>query len=126
MNEQNLKPYAKGTSGNPGGRPPGSKNVTTQMLKLLKRTAPDTIIDTDIVKSLCGHLKRPSNADAIAAQLVYGGLNGDMQAIKEINNRAEGRAPLALTLGGLEGSPLEVIYSVVYEDEPTNGHTNTN
>jgi hypothetical protein len=34
-NEQNLKPFKKGQSGNPAGKPKGTENVSTRLKRLL-------------------------------------------------------------------------------------------
>lgn len=39
MNEQNLTPWKPGESGNPAGKPPGTKNLTTQVREALQKIA---------------------------------------------------------------------------------------
>jgi hypothetical protein len=40
-NEQNLTPWPPGTSGNPEGKKPGTKNMTTRIRELLETQAVD-------------------------------------------------------------------------------------
>jgi len=71
---ENLRPWAKGTSGNPGGRP--RRDVLTEALKA--QLASD---DSD----------GRTFAEQIAAVLIKHALRGDVRAIREIADRTEGR-----------------------------------
>jgi hypothetical protein len=99
--------FKKGKSGNPQGRPKGSKNITTQMLALLKRQAPEEVFELKGIRIFCRHIKRPTIADAGAARLVYEGvIKGNIQAIKEINDRTQGKARQEIELQGKDGGDL--------------------
>lgn len=84
MNEQNLKPFKKGISGNPGGRPKGSRNLSTILEDVLNRkvSLEDPILKKE-VKSRIGEI--------IVLKLTQKALEGDLRAINEIFDRAEGR-----------------------------------
>lgn len=71
---ENLRPWAKGTSGNPGGRP--RRDALTEALKA--QLASD---DSD----------GRTVAEQIAAALIKSALRGDVRAIREIADRTEGR-----------------------------------
>src|ERR1700682_3599737 len=71
---ENLKPWAKGASGNPGGRP--RRDALTEALKA--HLASD---DSD----------GRTVAEQIAGALVKRALRGDVRAIREIADRTEGR-----------------------------------
>jgi len=113
---KNLKEFKKGRSGNPSGRPVGSKNLTTQAARILKKVAPESYIKAKNVRGLLVG-KRVTVADAIAALWIRKALQGDMKAIKELNDRFEGRPRQALDVAGSDGGPVEIVYRVVYEDE---------
>jgi len=82
-NSRNLKPWPKGVSGNPGGRPK-MKPVTEELERLLQQEAPEKNGQTW--------------AALIAEALVRRAANGDVQAIAEVANRLEGRPAQAVSL----------------------------
>jgi len=74
---QNLKPWPKGVTGNPGGRP--KKSPLTDAL-------------TDMLQSSC--LDDPAQrtyAEVIAEMLLKSACRGDIRAVREITDRVEGR-----------------------------------
>ena len=73
---QNLKPWPKGVSGNPGGRPK-KKPITDELERLLLDEAPDA----------GGRMW----ATVIAEALLYQARRGDVRAITELANRVEGK-----------------------------------
>ena len=78
---ENLKPWPKGVSGNPGGRPK-TKPLTEELERLLEQEAPNG--------------KGETWAARIAEALVKKAAKGDVRAIAELANRLEGR-PLQAT-----------------------------
>jgi hypothetical protein len=76
-NEQNLKPWPKGVSGNPAGRPPRDK-ITAALLDLLGKTAPHDKLGR-------------TYAERIALAMVLKACRGNVRAAKEITLRTEGR-----------------------------------
>lgn len=72
---QNLTPWPRGVSGNPGGRPKRD-SITAALRDQLE------VQNTDFNGSV---------ADAIAATLIRLALRGDVRAIREIADRTEGR-----------------------------------
>lgn len=91
---QNLKPWAKGVSGNPGGRPKRTP-LADACRELLSKPAPDDPSGR-------------SYAEAIAEQLGKKALAGDIHAAREIADRAEGKARQAMELSGPEGGPMDL------------------
>lgn len=84
-NSDNIVPYQfkKNQSGNPKGRPKGSKSLTTQLKKMLaaKIKNYDPITDGDVTQSIADHLINV---------LLSKALNGEDKAIMEILNRSDG------------------------------------
>lgn len=106
----NLKPFKKGESGNPKGRPVGSRNVSTVLKEILGQIAPDVIKNTKFVKEFCKINKSVTNADAVAARILYEALvAGESWAIKELMERTEGKATQGVELSGPDGGAMEVM-----------------
>jgi len=77
-NSQNLRPWPKGTSGNPAGRPRNTK-LTAALRELLGKPDP--------------HDKAGRTyAEVIAEAMVLKACQGNVGAAKEITNRTEGRS----------------------------------
>jgi len=72
----NLKPWPKGVSGNPGGRPK-KKPLTEEIERLLEQEAPKG--------------KGRTWAAVIAQALLTKACKGDVRAIAELANRVEGK-----------------------------------
>jgi hypothetical protein len=85
--------FKPGESGNPSGRPAGSKNVSTILREMLQQIAPKEVISSKFVKEFCKGKKRVTIADAIAARLLMSAIvQGDLQAIREVIDRLEGKS----------------------------------
>jgi hypothetical protein len=80
----NLKPWPKGVSGNPGGRPK-KKPITEELERLLAEKAP--------------HAKGQTWAARIAEALLHQARKGDVRAVTELANRIEGKPLQALSVG---------------------------
>lgn len=80
---ENLRPFPKGVSGNPGGRPK-SKPLTEEIERLLEQEAPEK--------------NGRTWAAVIAEALVRRAATGDVQAIAEVANRLEGRPAQSVAL----------------------------
>jgi len=78
-NSQNLKPWPKGTSGNPAGRPRNTK-LTTAMRELLDKPFPHDEAGR-------------TYAEVIAERMVLEACRGNVRAAKEVALRTEGRPP---------------------------------
>jgi hypothetical protein len=78
-NPQNLKPWPKGTSGNPAGRPRNTK-LTAAFREMLGTVDPS---DKD----------GRTYAEVIADAMIQKAARGDVRAAKEITLRTEGRPP---------------------------------
>jgi hypothetical protein len=93
--KENLTPWPKGVSGNPGGR--AKKTPLTDACR--------QILGKPVPNGLSGQ----SYAEAIAEQLAKKALAGDISAAREIADRAEGKARQAMEVSGPDGCPSIVI-----------------
>jgi hypothetical protein len=130
---ENLKPFKKGQSGNPSGRPKGSKNISTILTEMLRKIFPEAEIDLGLVdNALLSQIvgkRKLTNADAIAARMIFEALKGEAWAAKELLDRTEGKVtekhehsnpdgtalgePIANAMASFEKSLLKI-----YGDEP--------
>lgn len=80
-----LPPWKPGESGNRNGRPRG-KSVTKHLLELLEKkvNAPKGAISVDSEKVTI--------SQGIAIKLLEKAIRGDLEAIKEVQNRTEGKS----------------------------------
>jgi hypothetical protein len=83
-NEQNLKSFKKGQSGNPSGRPKGSLNRSTIAKKWLEVLSQEELED--------GQVKWLSNEEAMTLSLIKKARNGDVNAYKALMDSAYGTA----------------------------------
>lgn len=97
---ENLKPWPKGTSGNPGGRPKRTP-LTDACRDVLAQLVPD---DPQ------GH----TYAQAIAEMLAAKALEGDIRAAQELADRAEGKPRQSLEI---QNSALRQAFERMSTDE---------
>jgi hypothetical protein len=83
-NEQNLKPYPKGVSGNPAGKPKGVQHSKTRLLRLLelvqKKKNPITGDEEDFTV-----------LELMDMQMIAKALKGDQRAYETVIDRLEGK-----------------------------------
>lgn len=53
--------------------------------------------------------QKTKKLNLVASKLVDLAVNGDIQAIKEINDRVDGKVSQAHEIGGADGGPIQVI-----------------
>jgi hypothetical protein len=85
-NEQNLKPFQKGQSGNQNGRPKGVKNRSTIAKKWLE-------VEQDLKNPLTSEVERMSQEDLMTLALIKRAREGDVNAYKALMDSGYG-APL--------------------------------
>jgi hypothetical protein len=90
------KKFPSGTSGNPSGRPRLTK-LTECLREQLAEAMPGASESTV--------------AEEVAKTLIKLALSGDIAAIKECFDRAEGKAPINLDVGGKDGEPMLITFS---------------
>ena len=73
-NTQNLKPWKPGQSGNPAGKPKGTKHFSTWIQEMME--------DDQFTRKLAnGRTKKEMPVKAIVSTLITKALDGDMRAI---------------------------------------------
>jgi len=82
----NLKPFNKGESGNPNGRPKGSKNRSTIARKWLE-------VNQSLKNPLTGESETMSQEDLMTLALIKKAREGDVSAYKALMDSGYG-APL--------------------------------
>jgi hypothetical protein len=84
-NPENIEKhkFEKGKSGNPEGRPKGSKNLSTILREMLNEEV-EVIVD--------GKRERKKFQDIIIRKLIKKANSGNLRAIREIFDRVEGKA----------------------------------
>ena len=82
-NEENLIPYKKGQSGNPKGRPKGSKNRSTVAKRWLQ-------VEKDLKKTLTSEIETMSQEDLMTLALIKKAREGDTQAYQKLLDSAYG------------------------------------
>lgn len=87
--------FKKGQSGNPNGRPRKNKAMSEELRRLLQRQAPGT---------------KRSNLEVLVAKLLDMAEAGQLDAIKYICDRLEGRPAQAVELSGDEARPVTFRY----------------
>lgn len=97
-NEENLIPYKKGQSGNPNGRPKGSKNRSTIAKKWLG-------VEQDLKNPLTGDKETMSQEDLMTLALIKKAREGDTQAYQKLLDSAYG-APLQQVIQEIVEQPL--------------------
>jgi hypothetical protein len=105
-NEQNLKPFPKGVSGNPAGKPKGVQNSKTRLLRLLE-------LVTKVRNPVTGEEEEFSIAEQLDMQIIAKARKGDLKAYEIILDRLEGKPKQSTELevsGGL---------NIVWEEKKT-------
>lgn len=95
-NEENLIPYKKGQSGNPKGRPKGSKNIKTCINEVLDQEASMNDFDDAKLKDVVRRLKEEYGKKVTKRDVMYfvlgkKAMSGDLGAISMLMDRTEGK-----------------------------------
>ena len=106
--EENLIPFEKGTSGNPNGRPKGSRNRSTIVRHWLE-------VMQNVNNPVTGETQDLEIQDQITLQQIVKALEGDTNAYKELMDSAHGKAVQAFEHSGKDGEPLRVIFTNMNE-----------
>ncbi len=101
--------FSKGESGNSAGRPRLTK-LTDALRQQIAETNPDASEETV--------------AEQIARALIREAISGNVQAIREIADRTEGRAPVTLDVGNKDGEPMLITFNFNSNARLTDGNNN--
>ena len=92
-NNENLKPFQKGQSGNPAGRPKGVPTARTILEKFMS-------IEQNGINELTGEFENLSVAELMHLAQIKKAKEGDLFAYKEILDRLEGKSQTNLKVDG--------------------------
>lgn len=81
---EGAKPFSKGQSGNPQGRPAGTENSRTRLKRLLS-------YEIQTINELTGEIENLSAVELMDIAIIQKALTGDVKAYAEILNRMEGK-----------------------------------
>lgn len=104
----NLKPFKPGESGNPNGRPEGTKNRSTILKKWLEVATK--------VKDLNGIEVEGTVEDKMAIAIIKKGIEGDVPAFKEIADSVYGKAPQ--TIHNTGEMKIQIVYKEQFGNDP--------
>lgn len=114
-----LKSYEKGQSGNPAGRPVGKPDIISQIIQELGDITKISVIIEGYRDGRLRNIKRLRYATdgqntvfaAIAIELLMRAVSGDIEAIKVVIERTEGRVPPPIPLNNDDLNSLLVIHT---------------
>ena len=103
-NEENLKPFKKGESGNPNGRPKGTRSRSTIVREWLECSEVMT-------NPITGEKETLQQSDIITLALIKKARKGDVQAFKELMDSGFGRTvqEIEQTINGGKPDKVEII-----------------
>ena len=102
--EDNPKPFRKAQSGNPKGRPKGTRNRSTIVQQWLESSEV-------IINPLTGKNQRLQQSDIITLALIKKARKGDVQAFKELMDSGYGKTltSVDVTTQGEKLNPIPAI-----------------
>jgi adenylosuccinate synthase len=108
--------FRKGTSGNPRGRPKGSKNLSTYLMEAAR---------DQVTTTIGGRTRRISSLQATTMQLATKAAGGDQAAIgrfldwvDEIETRAANAKPSQFPIGPPDIEVMRVVYERMKQCDP--------
>lgn len=105
----NLKPFPKGVSGNPLGRPPGIPDR-----RRISKEVAEVLIDAEWVD---GKTVKMGAEYAMVAALWRKAIAGDVAAIKEIQDTLHGKIPDKQEITGKDGEAVKLDVTHLPPDE---------
>ena len=105
----NLKPFKEGQTGNPNGRPLGTKNWKTTIRDVMN-ALPDTVVNAaDLLELGIKTGGKLTTRDVIVISQVKAALTGDTRAAQFLADREDGKPQQAIELSGDQDKPLLII-----------------
>lgn len=103
---KNLKSYKKGQSGNPKGKPKGSKNCKTILKGIMD-------IELETRDPFTKKTRKMRNQEAMMINLFSMAMQKthtlkDLKATEAIMDRLDGKPIQQTNIGGIDGNPIEV------------------
>jgi hypothetical protein len=101
-------PFPKGTSGNPGGKKPGSVSIKAELQKLLDMTLKGEInpLTAEVEDAMPVGRKIALNLIKKAA------VEGDAWSAFRIMEQLDGKAPQAVNVGGQDDNPVQTVFTL--------------
>ena len=100
--------FKKGQSGNPAGKIPGTRSITSILQKMLDKDAPEKLLEAEFVKQFIASKQGVTNSDIVVARLIFNAVvKGDHRAIQEIIDRIDGKAKQSIDITS-EGEKLQI------------------
>ena len=101
--------FQKGQSGNPKGRPPGKKALTTSLRSRVEKTGERQKLEQALFDLAYGHQVRET--DSKGRERIYT-TSPDFRAIQYIYDRIDGKPLQAVEHSGEDGQPIEFSITV--------------
>ena len=89
-NPENLKNFPKGVSGNPAGKPKGTRNRSTVVKEMLEKAAIGKFKGMQN-EAFGEEVEAATIQDQVVASLILKAINGDVAATKELLDSAHGK-----------------------------------
>ncbi len=105
----NLNPWQPGTSGNPSGRRPGSRNVFTLVRELLEQDIDDNFPMSDRIAQVING-KSKSYVEALVISMIKKAIDGDVRAATWLVEQQKG-SPSEDSLFNTSKLVIEVVKS---------------
>ena len=116
--EDNLKNWPKGVSGNPKGRPKGSKNRATIVKKWMEAAK-------DVKNPINGFTEKLSQEDMLTLAMISKGLKGDVGAYKAVMDSLYGAVKQTMELSQSEQPIFNKLDIDVIEDDSSDEDSET-
>jgi len=110
MNDENLKPFKKGQSGNPEGRPKGALSWKTTFKKWLT-------METDEFNPITKLTERMNQYDKITLATLTKARNGDIKAAEFFKDHMESKPKQGIDLSNTDGTLSKEIVFKRYKKE---------
>lgn len=120
MNEENLKPWKPGQSGNPAGRPP---EAHPNLVRFTKKAVQETfaqlmLLPQEELNRIRDDQQESGIRAAVASVIMRARARGQLSDLDAMIDRIIGKVPQKTELSGAEGQPLERPHFHFHPTEP--------